>query len=61
MKKVSVQEKHGIKQIADDFRSRGYRVLVEPTATDIPPFLENFRPNMIAHGPEDSVVVVVKV
>ncbi|MDE0206315.1 MAG: hypothetical protein OXP66_09855 [Candidatus Tectomicrobia bacterium] len=60
MKKASVQDKHGIQQTAEDYRSRGYKVLVEPTAADIPSFLENFRPDMIAHGPEDSVVVVVK-
>ena len=61
MKKVSVQDKHGIQQIAKDYRSRGYRVLVEPTVADIPSFLEDSRPEMIAYGPEDSVVVVVKV
>jgi len=61
MKKASVQDKHGIQQIAEDYRSRGYKVLVEPAAADIPPFLENFCPDIIAHGPEDSVVVVVKV
>lgn len=60
MKKASVQGKHGIQKIGEDYRSRGYKVLVEPTAADIPSFLEDFRPDMIAHGPEDSVVVVVK-
>lgn len=61
MKKNSGQERHKIQEIADAYRSRGYEVLIEPTATDLPPFLADFQPDIIAHGPEDSVVIEVKV
>ena len=61
MKKISAQDRRKIQEIADGYRSRGYEVLVEPAATDIPPFLADFHPDIIARGPEDSIVVEVKV
>lgn len=61
MKKISVQDRRKIQEIADGYRSRGYEVLVEPAATDIPAFLADFHPDIIAHGPEESVVVEVKI
>ena len=50
-----------ILEIADAYRRRGYDVLVEPATGELPSFLADFHPDMIARGPEDSVVVEVKV
>jgi len=50
-----------IQQVADEYKARGYRVLVEPSASELPPFLADFHPDLIAYGPQDSVVVEVKV
>ena len=48
-------------EIANDYETRGYRVLIEPTPTELPPFLADFRPDIVAYGPEDSIVIEVKV
>jgi hypothetical protein len=50
-----------IQEIAHDYEARGYRVLIEPTPPELPPFLANFHPDVIAYGPEDAIVVEVKV
>src|SRR6476660_8592909 len=59
----SAQEmyRHKIQEIANDYETRGYRVLIEPASTELPPFLANFHPDVVAYGPEDSIVVEVKV
>ena len=49
-----------IQQIADEYRSRGYEVVSEPTGSVLPEFLAGFHPDLIAYGPNDSVVVEVK-
>jgi len=58
----SMQELHRqkIQEIAGDYEARGYRVLIEPDATEVPPFLAGFHPDVIAYGQQDSVVVEVK-
>jgi len=50
-----------MQEVANDYETRGYRVLIEPAPTELPPFLANFRPDIVAYGPEDSIVVEVKV
>ena len=60
---TSTQEiyRRKIQEIANDYETRGYRVLIEPTPTALPAFLANFHPALVAYGPEDSIVVEVKV
>jgi hypothetical protein len=50
-----------LQEIANDYETRGYRVLIEPAPTELPPFLANFHPDIVAYGPADSVIVEVKV
>src|SRR5712691_7509388 len=50
-----------IQEIAHDFETQGYRVLIEPSTEELPPFLASFHPDIVAYGPQDSVVVEVKV
>jgi uncharacterized protein YutE (UPF0331/DUF86 family) len=50
-----------IQEIANDYEARGYRVLIEPSRKELPPFLADFHPDIIAYGPQDSVVIEVKV
>ena len=54
-------DRRRIGQIADEDRSRGYKVVIEPTGATLPQFLADFHPDIIAYGPQDSVVVEVKV
>src|SRR5262245_28487199 len=50
-----------IQEIANDYETRGYRVLIEPALTALPALLANFHLDIVAYGPEDSIVVEVKV
>jgi hypothetical protein len=55
-----VNEQSALARVAADYRRRGYEVRIEPRGADVPPFLEDFMPDMIAIGPSESVVVEVK-
>jgi hypothetical protein len=50
-----------IAQIATRYREKGYEVEIEPIGGALPPFLQGFRPDLIAKRPGDNVVVEVKV
>lgn len=50
-----------IDEIASDYTKHGYKVLVEPKDQELPSFLGGFHPDLVAIGPQDSVVVEVKI
>jgi hypothetical protein len=49
-----------VEQVARSYRDEGYEVVLEPSADDLPAFLRDFRPDLVAVGEEESVVVEVK-
>lgn len=49
-----------IREVADDYTRQGYAVLIEPSGDQLPDFLQGFRPDMIVHTPDGSLVVEVK-
>jgi hypothetical protein len=50
-----------LQEIAAEYQARGYKVLVEPGPEKLPEFLAGFRPDLVARGPNESVVVEIKV
>lgn len=50
-----------VARVAEDYRRRGYDVSVMPSGSDLPEFLAGYQPDIIARGPNESVVVEVKV
>jgi uncharacterized protein YutE (UPF0331/DUF86 family) len=46
--------------VAEKYRQRGYRVTVSPHAKELPRFLSKFKPDIVAEGPDESVVIEVK-
>ena len=50
-----------LREVADSYRERGYDVRIEPSGEQLPPFLEGFRPDLIARKDGESLVVEVKV
>ena len=50
-----------LQEIAAEYEARGYKVLVEPGPENLPEFLAGFHPDLVARGPNESVVVEVKV
>ena len=55
------QERQIIAKIADEYRARGYAVTIDPSGADLPRFLMDYRPDLIARGPGENVVLTVKI
>ncbi|MGB5973721.1 MAG: hypothetical protein WBG38_10385 [Nodosilinea sp.] len=47
-------------ELAEDYRSKGYEVAFQPRNDTLPDFLKAYRPDMLAFGSDESVVVEVK-
>src|SRR5215211_5290741 len=54
------REESCLHDIAEQYKQRGYKVTVSPRATQLPRFLSKFRPDMVAEGVDESVVIEVK-
>ena len=50
-----------LQEITAEYTARGYEVIVEPGPDKLPEFLAGFRPDLVARGPNESVVIEVKV
>lgn len=50
-----------LQEIAGEYEARGYEVVVEPGPEKLPEFLAGFHPDLVARGPNESVVIEVKV
>lgn len=57
---VKDKERRRLGEVAQDYREKGYEVVVEPDAPSLPEFLAGYRPDLIAHNGKDNVVVEVK-
>ena len=53
-------ERAEIERVAQEYRQKGYEVFVAPNASQLPDFLREYPPDIIARGPADSVVIEVK-
>jgi hypothetical protein len=54
-------ESQAIAKVAEDYRRRGYDVVITPRGPDLPEFLAGYQPGIIARSPTESVVIEVKV
>lgn len=54
------REGNRITDIANEYRRKGYKVKVCPSRDDLPSFLFDYRPDIIAEGERESVVIEVK-
>lgn len=57
---VAELESEKIEQLASEYRAKGYDVLLQPQATDLPGFLTPFSPDMVARSSRGNVVVEIK-
>jgi len=53
-------EQEKIDVLAAEYRASGHKVRVRPSSEDLPSFLKEFKPDIIATSPGDNVVVEVK-
>jgi hypothetical protein len=49
-----------VRDIAEEYRLRGYRVSIEPGPEALPDFLRPYRPEIVAEGEDESVVVEIR-
>lgn len=57
---TSSVERARLEEIAEEYKQRGYRVTIAPPSKRLPRFLGKFRPDMVAEGPNESVVIEIK-
>lgn len=62
MKEYSKREQDKIKELAKEYKDKGYEVFVEPSSSELPPFLRNysFHPDLIVRSPKENLVIEVK-
>jgi len=48
-----------LRQVAEEYRQRGYRVTITPPSRQLPDFLRGYRPDLVAESPDESVVIEV--
>ena len=49
-----------VETLAEEYRGEGYEVIVEPSQTQLPPFLAGYHPDLLLHKASESVVVDVR-
>ena len=57
---VTEREQQRLREIAREYRKRGYEVLIEPRPNQLPEFLTPFRVDMLARSAEENVIVEVR-
>lgn len=60
MKQQTDNTRSGLLDVANEYIEQGYRVVIQPTKEDLPKFLAAFKPDIIAYGNDENVVVEVK-
>jgi Holliday junction resolvase len=53
-------ERERLLQLAESYKSKGYEVILNPSAEDLPDFLDAYHPDMVVHCGNENVVVQVK-
>lgn len=54
-------EKQHAHRLAEEYRSRGYDVIEEPSQEQLPPFLSDYQPDMLLRKADEDETVVVEV
>ena len=53
-------ERERLLKLAEEYRDQGYEISIHPHPEDLPEFLRNYRPDMIARREDEAVVIEVK-
>jgi uncharacterized protein YutE (UPF0331/DUF86 family) len=60
MEAVTSRERRRARAIAEEYRSRGYEVIEEPSPAQLPDFLSGYRPDLLVRKGEEAIIVAVK-
>jgi len=56
----TTREHQRLREVAREYRQRGYDVLIEPRADQLPKFLASFQVDMLARNSEENVIIEVR-
>lgn len=57
---TTMREQQRLREVAREYRARGYEVIIEPKPDQLPGFLAPFRIDMLARSAEENVIVEVR-
>ena len=60
METTTALEKQRTHALAEEYRSKGYQVIEEPSQEQLPDFLSNYRPDLLVQKGNEGIVVEVK-
>ena len=60
MEPVTLLERQRARALAEEYRSKGYEVIEEPSPEQLPDFLSGYRPALIVRKGDEAIVVEVK-
>lgn len=53
-------EESKIKEVASDLREKGYDVVIYPSQKELPPFLEDFSPDIVARKGKENLIIEIR-
>src|SRR4051812_34207834 len=53
-------ERTEVERVAREYREKGYEVQIEPAVSELPDFIREYRPDIIARSGKECVVIEVK-
>jgi uncharacterized protein YutE (UPF0331/DUF86 family) len=60
MEAITSPERQRARALAEEYRSRGYEVIEEPSPAQLPDFLSGYRPDLLVRKGDEAIVVEVK-
>lgn len=60
MEAVTSPERQRARALAEEYRSRGYEVIDEPSPAQLPDFLSGYHPDLLVRKGDEAIVVEVK-
>jgi REase_AHJR-like len=60
MEAVTSPERQRARALAEEYRSRGYQVIEEPSPAQLPDFLSGYRPDLLVRKGDEIIIVATK-
>jgi hypothetical protein len=60
MEAVTSPERQRARALAEEYRSRGYQVIEEPSPAQLPDFLSGYRPDLLVRKGDETIIVATK-
>ena len=60
MEQISARERQRTFNLAKEYQSKGYEVIVDPTSEQLPDFLSGYHPDLLVKKGNEAFIVEVK-